>query len=540
MQLGTGVARAPSSDSARPVVHSLGVWPLASAMYAGVDDRWLMLIFEDGGYRLWPLDATETSLAGSGSLFSDELTLSASVMLQGSRSLVAAASDGSLAQYVVAGSGESARLMAIRGFDTGGETITRLLAEHGRRGFLAFSEASMQWFNATAGSRALRAATGMSGAELAALSPRSNMLLIAEASGTLRRWRLNNPHPEISLSSLWRRVWYEGYSEPAWVYQSSSSSDDYESKYSLTPLAFGTLKTAFYTMLLAVPLAVGAAAYTAFFMSPGLRRRIKPTIELMEALPTVILGFLAGLWLAPLVEDNLSGFIALVVAVPLGVLLFALLFQQLPLAWRKLLPDGWQAILLIPVVASLIWLGLALGEPMEHWLFAGDTQRWLSEELGLAYDQRNAMVVGIAMGFAVIPTIFSIAEDAMVSVPGHLSDGSLALGATPWQTLTGVVLPTASPGVFSAVLIGFGRAVGETMIVLMATGNTPVMDFNFFEGMRSVAANIAMEVPEAEVDSTHYRLLFLTAFMLFAFTFVVNTVAEVVRQRLRARYGALG
>jgi phosphate transport system permease protein len=148
-------------------------------------------------------------------------------------------------------------------------------------------------------------------------------------------------------------------------------------------------------------------------------------------------------------------------------------------------------------------------------------------------------VVGIAMGFAVIPTIFSIAEDAIFSVPKHLSYGSLALGATPWQSLVGVVMPTASPGIFSALMIGMGRAVGETMIVLMATGNTPIMDANIFEGMRTLAANIAVEIGETEVASSHYRILFLAAFVLFMFTFFVNTIAEAVRQRLRLRYGNL-
>ena len=160
-------------------------------------------------------------------------------------------------------------------------------------------------------------------------------------------------------------------------------------------------------------------------------------------------------------------------------------------------------------------------------------------DIRIAFDQRNALVVGVAMGFAVIPTIFSIAEDAIFSVPKHLSYGSLALGATPWQSLVGVVMPTASPGIFSALMIGMGRAVGETMIVLMATGNTPIMDANIFEGMRTLAANIAVEIGETEVDSSHYRVLFLAAFVLFMFTFVVNTVAETVRQRLRQRYGNL-
>jgi phosphate transport system permease protein len=148
-------------------------------------------------------------------------------------------------------------------------------------------------------------------------------------------------------------------------------------------------------------------------------------------------------------------------------------------------------------------------------------------------------VVGIAMGIAVIPTIYSIAEDAIFSVPKQLSLGSLALGATPWQTLVGVVLPTASPGIFSAVMIGMGRAVGETMIVLMATGNTAVMDFSMFQGLRTLSANIAVELPESEVGSTHFRLLFVAGLVLFIFTFVLNTLAEVVRQRLRQKYSTI-
>ena len=185
------------------------------------------------------------------------------------------------------------------------------------------------------------------------------------------------------------------------------------------------------------------------------------------------------------------------------------------------------------------WQAFALSSPMEALFFSGDMRSWLDNEMGIDFDQRNAMVVGVAMGFAVIPTIFSITEDAVFGVPKHLTNGSLALGATPWQTLTRVVLLTASPGIFSAVMIGFGRAVGETMIVLMATGNTPVMDLSIFQGMRTLSANIAVEMPESEVDSTHYRILFLAALVLFAFTFMFNTIAEVVRQRLRKKYSSL-
>ena len=270
-----------------------------------------------------------------------------------------------------------------------------------------------------------------------------------------------------------------------------------------------------------------------------MRRKVKPLIELMEALPTVILGFLAGLWLAPFVETNLASVFTLLVVVPLGTLVFAYLWAQVPKeAWCQL-PEGWDVLLIIPIVLGLAWLSMPISDGLEASLFGGNMRQWVSEDLGINYDQRNALVVGIAMGFAVIPTIFSITEDAIFSVPKHLSQGSLALGATSWQTLTRVVIPTASPGIFSAVMIGMGRAVGETMIVLMATGNTPIMDMNIFEGMRTLAANIAVEMPESEVGGSHFTILFLAALVLFAFTFIVNTLAEVVRQRLRQKYGSL-
>jgi phosphate transport system permease protein len=259
----------------------------------------------------------------------------------------------------------------------------------------------------------------------------------------------------------------------------------------------------------------------------------------MEALPTVILGFLAGLWLAPVMEAHLAGVFALLLMLPIGTLVFAWLWRLLPSRVRHRVPDGWEAALLIPVLLGFAWLAFGFSQPVEAVLFGGDMRAWMRDEFGIGFDQRNALVVGIAMGFAVIPTIFSIAEDAIFSVPRHLTNGSLALGATPWQTLVRVVLLTASPGIFSAIMIGLGRAVGETMIVLMATGNTPVMDLSIFQGMRTLSANVAVEMPESEVDSTHYRILFLAALVLFMFTFIFNTLAELIRQRLRGKYASL-
>jgi phosphate transport system permease protein len=151
------------------------------------------------------------------------------------------------------------------------------------------------------------------------------------------------------------------------------------------------------------------------------------------------------------------------------------------------------------------------------------------------YVQRNTLIVGFAMGFAVIPIIYTIAEDALNAVPEHLRAASLGCGATPWQTAIYVVLPTAVSGVFSAIMIGMGRAVGETMIVVMATGNTPIIDMNIFNGLRALSATIAVELPEAVKGGTLYRILFLSGLVLFAMTFVINTVAEVIRLRFRKR-----
>jgi len=461
--------------------------------------------------------------------------------LTGDVSLLVGDSSGRVVQWFsVRDERGNQTLKPIREFTEQSHAISDLAPEFARKGFIAADENGLlAIYHSTAQRLLLTQRSSDVAINKLAVAPRANALLAEDAKGRLSFWRVENEHPEISWSSLWGKVWYESYEEPVYAWQSSSASDDFEPKLSITPLVYGTIKAAFYAMLLAVPLAICGAIYTAYFMAPKMRQIVKPSIETMEALPTVILGFLAGLWLAPLLEANLPGIFSLLIVVPLGVLLFAFIWQQLPAPIRHFVPEGWDAALLLPVVLVLGALSFGMSEPLEALLFDGDMRHWLNSELGVGFDQRNALVVGLAMGFAVIPTIFSITEDAVFSVPKHLSFGSLALGATPWQTLVRVVILTASPGIFSAVMIGMGRAVGETMIVLMATGNTPVMDFSIFEGMRTLSANIAVEMPEAEVDSTHYRVLFLAALVLFAFTFVFNTLAEIVRQRLRTKYSSL-
>ena len=460
--------------------------------------------------------------------------------LTGGISILVGRSDGQVDQWFpVRDQNNNYTLHKVRSFHEQTAAIVAISPEYSRKGFVALDADGLVGIYHTTAERTLlvEPLVGSAGSVMA-LSPRANGLLSVTHSGLAKFLAIDNEHPEVSWHSLWEEVWYESRDKPEYIWQSSSASNDFEPKFSLTPLTFGTIKAAFYAMAVAVPLGIFGAIYTAYFMSARMRKVVKPTIEIMEALPTVILGFLAGLWLAPIVEGNLPGVFSILIMLPVMTLLTAWLWSRLPSRLRNRIPDGWEAAILVPVVILVGMISMMMSPTLELWLFNGNMPRWLTE-IGIDFDQRNSLVVGLVMGFAVIPTIFSITEDAIFGVPKHLTIGSLALGATPWQTLTRVVLLTASPGIFSAVMIGLGRAVGETMIVLMATGNTPIMDFNIFEGFRALSANIAVEMPEAEVASSHYRVLFLAALVLFMVTFMFNTVAEVIRQRLRNKYSSL-
>ena len=461
--------------------------------------------------------------------------------LSGGISILVGASDGRITQWFPVRDPENNyTLEKIRSFDSQSARISSIAPEYFRKGFLTTDDAGyLGIYHATAGRTVKLEKLSDNTLTQLAVAPRANAMLVEDETGVLQFWNIDNEHPEISWSAIWGKVWYESRDQPEYIWQSSSASSDFEPKFSLTPLAYGTLKAAFYAMLFAVPLSIMGAIYTAYFMSAKMRGLVKPTIEIMEALPTVILGFLAGLWFAPFVEQNMPGLFLCILLLPLSVITAAYGWHRLPACLRHRTPEGWEAALLVPVIIGAAVVAFALSKPLEIALLGGNMPLWLTDELGITYDQRNSLVVGIAMGFAVIPTIFSISEDAVYGVPRHLTTGSLALGATPWQTVVRVTLLTASPGIFSAVMIGMGRAVGETMIVLMATGNTPIMDLNIFEGFRALSANIAVEMPESEVGSTHYRILFLAGLVLFLATFLFNTIAEVVRQRLRVKYSSL-
>lgn len=507
------------------------------------DQRWLYFISANGLIRILDMQAAlnntatdfeiETFLTEGGARPTDI------TFLLGGISLLVADNAGTISQFFLVRDGQETRLERVREFSQSREPIAALVPEQRRKNFVAAdTSGNVSIYNSTAHRESFSERLLDEEPLAIAISPRGDAILIESVAG-ITAWQIDNDHPEVSWQALWDKVWYESYAEPEYIWQSSAATNEFEPKYSFVPLSFGTLKAAFYAMLLAAPLAICGAIFTGYFMAPMMRRKVKPLIELMGALPTVVLGFLAGLWLAPFVEKNLLGIFSLLVILPLSILLTSFVWMQLPAKWRHRIPEGWEAGMLIPVILFFGYLSFALATPLEQIFFNGDLRFFISNDLGISYDQRNAMVVGFAMGFAVIPNIFSIAEDAIFTVPKHLTYGSLALGATPWQSLYRVVLPTASPGIFSALMIGMGRAVGETMIVLMATGNTPIMDINIFEGMRTLAANIAVEIPESEVNSTHYRILILAALVLFMFTFIFNTVAEIVRQRLRSKYSTI-
>lgn len=509
-----------------------------------ISSNWNNLFLADMAGNLHYYDIrnpAQATLAHSLKVVPDSsVSITAVDFLLGTVSIILGRSDGTLSQYFLVRDEKNDHFIThVRDFARHPEAITALATEYTRKGFASADASGVVGLHYPTSSRTLLLKKiSDQPIQTLAFSPTNTALLVQDEAPQVRLLDVFNPHPEVSFRSLWQKVWYEGRSGPAHVWQSTSATDEFEPKFSQIPLTLGTLKASFYAMLMAMPLAILGAIYAAYFMSPKLRAIVKPSLEVMEALPTVILGFLAGLWLAPFTENNLPAVFSIILLMPPMMILTALAWSWLPRSVRVLVPDGWEAVLLVPVLLGLGWACIILSPFLEIWFFNGSARQWLTD-VGITYDQRNALVVGLAMGFAVIPIIFSIAEDAIFNVPKHLTQGSLALGATPWQTMTRVVLLTASPGIFSAIMIGFGRAVGETMIVLMASGNSPVLNFNIFEGMRALSANIAVELPEAAVGSTHYRILFIAVLVLFALTFIMNTAAELVRQRLRKKYSSL-
>jgi phosphate transport system permease protein len=245
---------------------------------------------------------------------------------------------------------------------------------------------------------------------------------------------------------------WTGYQKPEYIWQPISKIQ----KYNIVPLLAGSLKTTLVALLFSVPIALGAAIYVSQLSKPRVREYLKPAVELLAGIPSVVLGFFA-------------------------LMVMATLLQQ---------AFGYQSRL-------------------------------------------NAFVAGIALGLAVIPVVFSIAEDALTSVPRSYTHAALALGSSRWQAAWQIVLPAAIPGVFAAVMLGFGRAIGETMVVLMASGNASILSWNLFDSTRTITATIAAELAETVTHGHHYRILFMLGTLLFLVTFVANLVADVVIHRLK-------
>jgi phosphate transport system permease protein len=490
----------------------------------------------DGTLLLWDLRAPDVPPQQAGW---NNRPVTALSLLIGHRSLVVGRDDGAIGIWFQVRMGDGQfRLQHIRDLPALSGAVTAISPSMRNKGFIAMTGDEAALYHSTTDRLLWRGNLDADRPGALLLAPRGDAALIADASA-IHRLSIANPHPEATLAGFFGRIWYEGYEKPEFVWQSTGGSDDFEPKLSLSPLLYGTLKGTIFSLLLAIPLGVLGAMYTSQFMNPLLQRYVKPTIEVMAALPTVVLGFLAGLWLAPKIQSAFPALIMSAFVLPAMIVAAGAAWRQVPLRVRGRFLAGSEALMFTVVLALGIWLCASLSPWFETLAFGGSFPVWLRETTGWTYDQRNAVVVGLAMGFAVIPIIFAISEDAFTNVPRNLVSGSLALGANRWQTVTRVVLPTASPGVFSAIMIGFGRAVGETMIVLMATGNTPIMDWSPFNGFRTLSANIAVEIPEAPVGGTLYRTLFLAALLLFMLTFLVNTVAEVIRLRLRRRYAKL-
>jgi phosphate transport system permease protein len=431
-----------------------------------------------------------------------------------------------------------------------GETLAGagegIYAAEGNKCYLSVAGGKLQLRNMTTGSLRWEGDAPSGTIRQVAFAGNYDRFTALSADGKLHRWSIVDHHPESSWGAFFGKIWYEGATGPDYTWQSSAGSDEFEAKYSLVPLLYGTAKGTIFALLFALPIALTAAIYVSQFLRPEYRNVVKPVMEIMASLPSVVLGFLAGLWLAPLVDPRLISIFCAVGILAPAALFAGFLWSALPQPVRRQVKPGMEFLWLLPFLALCAYFAWQAGPAVEAAFFTvkdtasglpiADFREWWRQTTGETYDSRNSLVVGFVMGFAVIPIVFTIAEDSLSNVPNSLISGSLALGASRWQTVWSVVVPTAISGIVSGVMIGFGRAIGETMIVVMATGNTAVMEANPFSGMRTLSANIAVELPEAAAGHTHYRALFLGACCLFLLTFVINTLAEILRQRLRERY----
>ena len=358
--------------------------------------------------------------------------------------------------------------------------------------------------------------------------------LYGYSGNTLSVWEGKHLSGITTWASLFEPQHYEGYGAEETVWQTTSASDFQEAKFSLTPLLIGSIKASLLALLIAIPVAIGAAIYTAFFAKSRLRNIIKPAIELLEAIPSVLIGFIAAIWLSPKAEQFLFSFAFFLIVIPFVLIVVALVQRPIAEYLPKKLRHGAELLFAIGGVFFLGFISVEYAPALIFSVMGVDGFTLIASESNSPIG-KTTIVVALALGVAISPSIYSLAEDAINGVPNDLKHASFALGATRLQTLLHVVLHVALPGIVAAIMLGFGRAFGETMIVLMVTGNTPISSWGLIEGLRALTANLAIELPEADVSSAHYQILFFTACILFLFTFLVNTIAELLRQHIRSR-----
>lgn len=683
--------------------------PTPDRMIVTGDGGQLLMVWVDGFVQRYarPIDENPDNrayeLVQSFSLARDHARVTSLELLNGGHTVIVGLEDGTVSGWFVArdpGAGfrDGRTFVEAHSYPAASTPVTGITSSRRDRSFVVASQTSeISLWHMTSGKNITNtnAARGSTPIVSIGMSPRNEGVIALHTDGSLTLVGIEEGYPEASVRSLFGAVHYEGEAKPTYVYQSSASDNTAETKMNLRPLIHGTLKATVYAMLIAVPLGVLAAIYTSEFLHPDVRRYIKPVVELMASLPSVVLGFLAAFVVAPWVESYLPALLIGAFIVPIGIYFISLCWQTLPDHITRAMPSSGKfgltvvALLVTMGIATLFgptveralftptradvltmagsvepldrtawpdWVGARSGvtaqeqrrlqrqglvyqfgevakpvEPGAEWKADYDAvieeaaydqpsvRRWLDGSIASArpgwllvmllpcailvfivqsrlisrpwgnwiatlphrkaslaemfrflvllcatlalsfivssalasagfdprdsvfgsFTQRNSLVVGLIMGFAVIPLIYTISEDSLSSVPNSLRSASLGSGATRWQTTLRVVLPVAGSGIFSACMIGFGRAVGETMIVLMATGNTAVMDWNIFGGFRTLAANIAVELPEAPKGDAHFRVLFLCGLVLFVMTFIVNTTAELVRQHVRRKNAGL-
>ncbi len=517
-------------DSSWKSINALTLDSAGDFMCAGTTDGFLLS---------WNLrEAGQPIVADKFLAFGDKRAITTLTYLLGDNSLIVGDAQGTISVWfsvVADGVNRLTQIRSLTGHDT---AVTALWPSSRQKAVVSLANNGDARFNYATTARELLYLQPDSPISQIFLAPRGDGFVTLDQRHQLTLQYIDNPHPEASRQTLFERIWYENHEKPAYVWQSSSGTEDSEPKLSLMPLIFGTLKGTFYALLFAVPLALSGAIYTSYLMAPRFRQIVKPAVEMMAAIPSVVIGFLTALWLAPMVERNLLGLLILTLILPTLLIIFLIGWERIHQRPRfKTMSREVEFILLMPVILIAVSLSLYLNDLFSRVFFAGDFKNWLFETLQIQYDQRNCIIISFGLGFAVIPIIFTIAEDSLSNVPKSLSAAALALGASRWQTAWRVIVPSALPGIFAGIMIGFGRAIGETMIVLMATGNTPIMDWSIFNGMRTLSANIAVEIPEAPYGGTLYRILFLSAVLLFIITFTLNTAAEIVRARMRKKYG---